>query len=260
MGNATIQGELWGARAEDWAEIQESVFYQAYEAVLDSINVRPGIKILDVGCGSGLFCSMAAERGANVTGIDAAEALIAIANQRLSQGDFRVGEMETLPYADNSFDVVTGLNSFQYAENPVNALNEARRVAKNESSVVVMVWGKAEDCDAADHLMALGPLLPPPPPGAAGPFALSEEAALKAFVSQANLTPLRIEDADDLWAYPDFDTAMRGMLSSGPVIKAIQHSGENSVWESVSESIASFKTPAGGYELKNKFRFLTATV
>lgn len=59
----------------------------------------------------------------------------------MPQGDFRIAEMEGLPHADGSFDVVTGFNAFQYAAKPVNALREARRVAKRGGVLVIAVWG-----------------------------------------------------------------------------------------------------------------------
>jgi ubiquinone/menaquinone biosynthesis C-methylase UbiE len=54
--------------------------------------------------------------------------------------------MEELPYADASFDVVTGFSSFQFAENPVNALREARRVVKPGGYVAMVAWGRMQDC------------------------------------------------------------------------------------------------------------------
>ncbi len=92
------------------------------EAVWTSAKVRAGQQVLDVGCGSGLFCHLAAKRDAQVAGTDAAPKLIEIAKSRTSSGDFRVGEMEELPFADGLFDLVTGFISFQYASDPINAL------------------------------------------------------------------------------------------------------------------------------------------
>lgn len=68
---------------------------------------------------------MAAARGARVSGIDAAEAMIAIARENAPGGEFHVGDLEDLPFADDSFDVVAGFNAFQYAANPTVALKEA---------------------------------------------------------------------------------------------------------------------------------------
>src|SRR5690349_15705842 len=104
-GTAAAQGELWGVRARDWAEVQEGLARPLYEAVLRKTGIGTATRVLDVGCGSGLFCVVAAERGARVTGIDATAPFIAIARERVPDADFRVGEMEVLPYGDKTFDV-----------------------------------------------------------------------------------------------------------------------------------------------------------
>ncbi len=258
MGSASTQGQLWGAQATNWAEIQEGVCRPLFEAALDHLAVRPGVALLDVGCGAGLAAKLAARRGARVAGIDAAAALIAIAKERVPEADFRIGEMESLPFAGASFDCVTGFNSFQYAADPVNALREARRVAKAGASVVIATWGQPADCEAAVYLSALRPLLPAPPPGAPGPFALSKEGALEALAEQAGLAPKTAAEVDCLWAYPNLETALRGLLSAGPAVKAIETSGEDRVQQAVVKALAPFQTDAGGYELRNKFRYLVA--
>ena len=257
-GSAPAQSELWGGRARDWADVQEPIARPLYEAVLNKANVGRGTSVLDVGCGAGRFCQLAAGKGAAVTGFDATPALIAIAKERMPAGDFCVGDMETLPYADDSFDVVTGFNSFQYAANPVNALKEARRVAKKGSPVFIATWGKPEDCQAAAYLAALGKLLSPPPPGAPGPFALSAEGALEALAKRAGLAPKEVESVDMPFEYPDLATALRGLLSAGPAVKAIEIWGEDRVREAVFELLETFRQPSGGFVMNNKFIYLAA--
>src|SRR5436853_4939631 len=68
-GSAAVQGELWGARARDWADLQEPVQHEIYPPVLDAAGVGAGTILLDVGCGSGVAASIAAARGARVHGI-----------------------------------------------------------------------------------------------------------------------------------------------------------------------------------------------
>jgi hypothetical protein len=76
----------------------------------------------------------------------------------------------------------------------VNALREARRVVKAKGVIIIAVWGLPETCEAAEHLKALGSLMPPPPPGAPGPFALSDESKLKTLAKEAGLTPGAVVD------------------------------------------------------------------
>lgn len=256
MGTAEVQRKLWGPRARDWATYQEHTLLPVYQAVLGKTGLGPGMTLLDVGCGAGKFCEMAARVGARVTGLDATQPLLDIAQERVPDGRFVQGEMEDLPFDSHSFDVVTGSNSFQYAANPVRALQEARRVAKRGIPVVIVIWGRQEDCEAAGHLFAVGKLLPPPPPGAPGPFALSERGALQALARDAGLTPGEEGDVDCPWSYPDAATALRALLSAGPAVRAINHAGEEAVRSAIAESIAPYRTATGGYLLRNRFRYL----
>jgi SAM-dependent methyltransferase len=259
-GSARAQGELWSVRAGDYAEIQEPMFLPLYEDVLCRPELASAGSLLDVGCGPGLAAQTMAKKIAKIEGVDASAPFVEIARARVPGGDFSVSEMETLPHADGSFDVVTGFNAFQYAASPVNALREARRVAKANGIIVVAVWGMPEACDAAGHLKALGPLMPPPPPGAPGPFALSDEAKLKALAMDAGLTPLAVVDVQCPWIYPDLDTALRGMLSAGPVERAIRTSALERVRDAVAGAILQYRSSTGGYRMNNVFRYLIARV
>jgi len=259
-GSARAQGELWSVRARDYAEIQEPTFLPLYEDVLRRPELAHAGSLLDVGCGPGLAAQTMAKKFGKVAGVDASAPFIEIARARVPSGDFRVAEMETLPHADGSFDVVTGFNAFQYAASPVQALREARRVARADGIIVIAVWGLPETCDAAGHLKALGPLMPPPPPGAPGPFALSDEAKLKAFATDAGLTPLAVVDVQCPWIYHDLETALRGLLSAGPVERAIRASSIERVRDAVAEAIAPYGGSSGDYHMNNVFRYLIARV
>ena len=92
MGSSELQGKLWGAAARDWAELFEPTSMPIWEAMLDSAEVGQGTRFLDLGCGGGGASVLAAKRGAQVAGLDAAEALLDIARERLPDGNFRVGD------------------------------------------------------------------------------------------------------------------------------------------------------------------------
>lgn len=257
-GSAQIQGNLWSVRASDYAELQEGFFRPLYESVRQRPELAQAESILDVGCGPGLAMQVFAQTIANVSGIDASAAFVNIARQRLPGRSVRAGEMESLPYADKSFSLVTGFNAFQYAASPVSALREARRVTQPDGTIVIATWGPPEDCEAAGHLKALGVLMPPPLPGAPGPFALSDAAKLKALASEAGLKPIEVVDVECPWSYPNLDVALRAMLSAGPAERAIRNSGMDSAREAVTNAIAPYGRPSGEYHLNNKFRYLIA--
>jgi ubiquinone/menaquinone biosynthesis C-methylase UbiE len=197
-------------------------------------------------------------RAAHVGGVDGAAESRAIARERTPQGDFRAGDLEDLPWADKSVDVVTGFNAFQYAADVVNALREARRVARPGGRVTMAVWGRAEDCETAAVVAALSTFLPPPPPRAPGPFALSAPGRLEALLEQAGLAPLASGEVDCPFEFPDLETAVRGHMSTGVAAAAIQKAGAQAVQRAIAESLAPFRTSTGGYRQRNRYRYVVA--
>ncbi|RKF13290.1 class I SAM-dependent methyltransferase [Alginatibacterium sediminis] len=253
-------GRLWGVRAQDWANIQEATCYPVYLEAFKRLKTNKDSHYLDLGCGAGQAALLAQQHGAIVKGLDASEQLLTIAKHRVPDGQFHIGDLETLPFSDNTFDIVTSFNAVQYAANPSLALQEAQRVTKPGGLVLVMTWGEPEGMQAASLVAALKPLLPPPPPGAPGPFALSLKSVLKQFASAAQLSVLEIFDVDCVWHYPDLDTGVRGLGSSGVSVKAAEHSGQDAVDLANATALGPFKTLDGSYKIQAKFRCLLSRV
>ena len=128
----------------------------AWEAVAGAAGVGAGTSLLDLGCGDGAFCAFAAALGATVHGIDADPDAVAAALERVPGGDFRLGLMESLPWDDASFDIVTAFDAVQYALDPEAALVEAARVARTDGRIGVCKWGPPESNEFFDFLVALG--------------------------------------------------------------------------------------------------------
>lgn len=257
MGTAVLQGTLWGAAPKDWAdnEVMERPFY---EAVFDAAGVGPGTHILDLGCGAGEALAMATARGATGVGLDASEGMLAVARDRAPDAQFRVGDLEELPFDDHEFDVVTSFNAVQFASDPVAALREARRVARPGGRVCVVAWGPEAQCETRAVLYALGRLLPPPPPGAEGPFALSAPGRLEDLVSAAGLTPIAAGDVDIPLIWSDLPTALRVQTSSGPARMAINIAGEDAVRAALAAAFAEARRPDGSYRHDNVFRYVVS--
>ena len=249
-GSAAVHGRLWGARARDWADLQEHQKAHEYQTVFDQVELGAATEYCDVGCASGVAAFMAAQRGAQVSGLDAADALIEIARARVPSANFHVGEMEALPFGDCTFDVVTGFHAFNYAARPVVALAEARRVAKRDGRIVMTTWGPPEGMDVAGLIDALTPLLPSRPPGSLGIYALSDEGALRALAESAGLEPLSDDYVACTWLYPNRATALRAFASSGRAVRAIECSSESAVDRAHADALATFRVGDGGYRVE----------
>jgi SAM-dependent methyltransferase len=256
---ATIQGELWSTRAGDWAELQESQHRLKYEDAIQRIGIGPGRTVLDLGCGAGTFCRMAADAGATVTGIDAAPALVEIARERVPEGQFDVGDIQSLPYEDGSFDRVTAFNSVQFVPGPAAALAEIRRVSRPGARVYILVWGRQEHTELVAIMKALHPLAPPRPPGGPGAFALSPPGLLEDLITGSGLTPLEAGYIELPYEYPDQATMLRAQCSSAPAVLAARTSGEAKVSEAIISALLPYRTESGGYRIQTEYRYLTAT-
>lgn len=256
---ATRQGRLWSARARDWADLQEPQHRGKYEDAVQRLGIGPGQRVLDLGCGAGTFCRLAVGAGATVTGIDAAPGLVEIARERVPEGDFDVGDIQSLPYPDGVFDQVTAFNSLQFVAEPSAVLSEVRRVTKPGASVYILVWGRQEHMDLVAVMKALHPLAPPRPPGSPGALALTPPGLLEDLVTASGLTTTDAGYIELPYEYPDQPTMLRAQSSSAPAVLAARTSGDAKVQEALISAMEPYCTPSGGYRLQNEYRYLTAT-
>jgi len=258
MGTQTIQGKLWSVAPPHWTRHFEPYFMPIYREVFTQINLKKNQSLLDAGCGSGLFSSLAIKKGVQVTGIDAAPGLLEIARLRNPDNDFLEGDLEALPFNDNSFDVVTGFNAFQYASSFENALKEARRVLKPGGKLVTAIWDKPENSDGAEILKAIGKLLPPPLPGTPGPFALSEDGKVESVLENVGLQNIRRIKVPCAFLYQSLNDATKSYMGTGPAAAAMNHNDKAVVEKTIANAFASFEVSEGLYFQQNSFLLFIA--
>jgi SAM-dependent methyltransferase len=250
-------GPRWGTRAETWAATEEQQL-PTYEEAIQRLEIGAGHRVLEVGCGSGVFLRAAADRGAHVVGLDASDALLALARRRVPEAELTLGDLQFLPYADDTFDVVAGFNSFFFAADMVAALREAGRVAKPRGSVLIQVWGRHEACDLDAIKPIVRPFFPGHDPSAPEPPSLAEPGALEGIAIAAGLTPMTAFDVSWPFLYRDDDELTDGLLSAAGVGDAAGDR-EGEVRAALIEVLAPFKTDDGGYRLANEWHMLIAT-
>jgi SAM-dependent methyltransferase len=255
---AAAQAALWGRRPADWARLAEPQNVPLFAAVLDALDVGGGTRLLDVGCGSGLFCRLAVDAGASVSAIDSAVDVLTIARERVPEAEIVVGDIEELPWPNATFDVVTGIAAFSYTERPVRALREAGRVLKPGGRVVIGTWSSAETCDAGVVLARLTNLVPGAAHDMPGPFRFALPGALDGFVDEGGLSAERSEEVACAWVYPSLEVALRALCAGASAAAAIDHAGEETVREALTRGLAPFADGSGGYRLQNVFRYLVA--
>src|SRR2546421_6198259 len=135
----------FGERATEWAACytdpeptlsrQHLISRQRFALDMVEAAVPPSSRILDAGCGAGVMAAGLIKRGYAVWGIDLAEPMIRQARQLCESDPFGVGDIEHIPFPDNTFDVVVSLGVLEYLESDEQALREVwrseeRRVGK----------------------------------------------------------------------------------------------------------------------------------
>jgi SAM-dependent methyltransferase len=258
MANNSRQGELWGTAPEDWALYLETTFIPVYKKVLNKSRLAAGAAILDIGCGSGLFLKMAAAKGAGISGIDLSDALLKIARERNPSASLLNQDMAYLPFADQSFDLVTGFNSLQYADDITGVLKEIKRVLKDDGRLVIGVWGTAAECESLKVLNSIASLLPEPTPGSPGPLALSNNGQVEGLLAAGGYNIIDNSTIECPWNFSSLQDALKGILSAGPSVEAINYAGLDKVKEKLLSALAPFNLYDEIYVLENAFHYYIA--
>ncbi len=259
MGTAENQGKLWNEIPEDWATLQEPLHAPLWEAMFDSGLVGSGTRILDAGCGGGGASVLAAERDAQVSGLDAAEGLIAFASERLPSGNFRVGDIENLPFEDKVFETVFAANAVQYSENRVATLREFGRVCTTGGRIVAGLFGPPEKVGFASIFKAMGEVMPGPPKGG-GPFELSAQGVLEGLFEEAGLKVIESSEIDCPFKYPNFETFWRAMISAGPAQSMLKVISEDLLKQTLHDATDAFRLPDGEILIQpNIFKYVVAS-
>jgi SAM-dependent methyltransferase len=229
-----------------------------YEEALRRVELRAGQRVLDIGCGAGAFLRLVTDRGAEAFGLDASQTLIELARERLPEADLHVGEMEALPFEDDTFDLVTGFNAFFFANDMVAALREAGRVAKPGAPVVIQVWGPHERRELEAMMRIAHPYLPPRPPDAPPEPELWRPGVLEEMATRAGLEPGEAFDISWAYEYADSETLGRALMAPAGIAALVGPEREAEVRAAIVDGLAPFRTGQGSYRLRNEFRCLIA--
>jgi SAM-dependent methyltransferase len=197
------------------------------EAFLDWLAPRPGLRWLDVGCGSGAFTERLIARCAplSVQGIDPSEGQLAYARARAATrvAQFRHGDAMALPFADDTFDVAVMPLVIFFVPDPARGVAEMARVVGPGGLVTAYAWDLSGGGFPYERLKVemrgLGVVIPEPPsPGASRIDALRElwaGAGLQAIGTRQISVQRTFAGFDDYW------TTILGSASAGPKLAAM---------------------------------------
>ncbi|OEJ61041.1 methyltransferase type 11 [Streptomyces agglomeratus] len=269
-----------GARARDWAEIQERMLVPLYEAAYERLEVGPATRLLGLGCGSGLALLIATSRGAHVTGVEADPGRVALARERLRADGARTGgsaggspgedtrlyEGESAAVCDDgprAYNLVTAFEPLGCAagdsEELATALESAIPLAERGSEVVLAGWGPPERCATSSVLRVASRLtetLRATGGGRGWRPALRDD--LEDVASRAGLKPDGSGRVACPFGYADMDSAVRGLLSTGLFDAAARATDPGQVEKELTEALHPHVRRDGTVWMSNVFRYLIA--
>lgn len=214
------RGQVNRSAAEVYAEFfVPALFAQWTDPMLEAAGVRPGQRILDVACGTGVLTAAAAERNGaprSVVGLDINDGMLDVARRSAPDIEWRLAPAEALPLEDERFDAVLCQFGLMFFDDRVAALKEAARVLRTGGRFAVAVWDTLNTTpgyaamvellqqqfgdDAADALRA--------------PFALGDRGRLEQLFLEAGLPSIEITTQPGTARFPSLDswlfTDMRG--------------------------------------------------
>lgn len=139
---AAWERSVWESRAAPYAASLGDLTRGAAGALLDAAGVTAGTATLDVGTGPGFVALAAQARGAVVTAVDQAAAMVEIA--RAAGLAVHQAPVERLPFPDGSFDAVVGGFVLNHLARPARGVAELTRVLRSGSRLALSVWDRPE--------------------------------------------------------------------------------------------------------------------
>lgn len=256
MAGSEVSASRWTEGAGSWAELVEQQRIPLFEAILDRCAVEKGHHFLDSGCASGGLAHRAALRGAVVSGYDVSEGMVALAQQRIPQGDFRVGSVDAPPFEDGSFDVLIACDCLFFAEDVSQATKELARMAKEDADVAIAVWELPEKSEYSTYFSAMIDELPQPPKGS--PFSISEEGSIEALMEGAGLVFDKVGSIPVEYRYPSFERFWEAVSKFSVIQSMIDVAGEDRIRSAALNASKPCIQPSGELWYKHAFRVVTA--
>jgi ubiquinone/menaquinone biosynthesis C-methylase UbiE len=222
----------------DFTEIAATM-RRSGEALVDSLGITKGMRVLDVGCGDGTTALPLARLGAEVTGVDIASNLVAAGNERAAQAGlrnlkFQEGDACTLDgIGDHSFDLTLSVFGAMFAPRPFDVAKQFVRVTKPGGRIVMGNWIPNDPTSFVSQLLKISSAFTPPPPeGFVSPMTWGVESHILERFGQAGVPKERISMVKDTYLFVAEDVGPTEFIELfrrfyGPTMNAFEAAEKN---------------------------------
>jgi len=177
------------------------------EALVGSLGITKGLKILDLGCGDGTTALPEAKLGADVLGVDIASNLVEAGNKRVKEQGltnlkFQEGDASNLhELNDHTFDLVVSIFGAMFAPKPFDVAKEMVRVTRPGGRIVMGNWIPNDPTLVAQILKISAAYSPPPPEGFVSPMTWGVESSVVERFAAAGIPKEKVSFVRDTYTF-----------------------------------------------------------
>jgi SAM-dependent methyltransferase len=251
-----FEGAGWATQAATYGDFFGGVTPRLAEPLLAAAGVGAGTRVLDVATGPGYVAGRAAERGADVVGLDVTEEMLQLARSRHPGIEFVRGDAHQLPFEDRSFDAAVCNFGLLHFGRPERAVSELARVLRPGGRTALTVWDEPDQARHIgvflDAIAAAGAAPPPDLPVGPPMFQFADDANFNALLAGAELVdtrvstigfPLPLQAAEELW-----QGLLGGTVRTIPLVRGQTEEMKQKIRRNVDELLEPYRA-GDGYEL-----------
>jgi len=199
------QQQSWATQGVDWvdnAAIFEAALAPFAEPVIQAADIRPGVRVLDIGCGSGTLLERSAALGATPVGVDISQPMVAAARRRVPEATVTLGDAQTadLRAGGAAFDRVISRFGVMFFDDPVAAFTNIRDAAAPGARLAFVCWREGDNPMFSVGVDVLAARLESPPaaadPTEPGPLAFGDAERVRSILADAGWDDIGLEAFD----------------------------------------------------------------
>lgn len=263
MEGIVSQKEVAAATAYENLHVP-ALFQQWAPRVAEAARIRPGFRVLDVACGTGVLAREAVLRAGNsghVAGLDASSGMLVVAKRLAPEVEWREGVAESLPYESESFDAVASQFGLMFFQDPALALREMMRVLVPGGRIAVAVWDSLENSAAYPAEVALLEREAGKPAANAlrAPFVLGDRAALTGLFRGAGVNSIELKEHIGKACFPSIRTMVEADLRGWLPVMGVVLTEEQivRVLAEAERALSQYVTPRGTVEFDSPALIVT---